>query len=409
MIKRPRAAGRGSGRRAANPDVYVAAVERYRMARVAVLHNTLDFQGGADVVCLSACAALQGEHDVTLYTVSETEPGALADRFGIGLDGASLDVRMPAGAGTAARALSAAAPAIGAQLAFRSVLLRRAFERRSFAVDVAVHTANELALSTPSVQYVHYPQFNTHRLSGSEGGVAGRIWSRLAAPGRDELGAERTALLANSAWTADVVDRIYGVRPSVVHPPVDPIEGARPWAERTDAVVVVGRLAPDKRILEAIRVIDDVRGRGVDLRLRIIGAAPRAYRRYARRVASAAAERPYVSVERDVSRARLEEVLRTHKYGLNLKPEEHFGMSVAEYVAAGMVAFAPDSGGQREVLDGRSDRLFGSIPEAVELIVAAADADDPPVLARDRFGSDRFDRRIRSAVARTLSAAGAGE
>ena len=115
-----------------------------------------------------------------------------------------------------------------------------------------------------------------------------------------------------------------------------------------------------------------------------------------------AAERPYVVVERDVPRARLEELLCTHKYGLNLKPEEHFGMSVAEYVAAGMVAFAPDSGGQREVLGGREDRLFGSIPEAIRLIAAAADADDPPVLPPDRFASDRFRRAIRNAVDRAL-------
>ena len=377
------------------------------MARVAVLHNTLDFQGGADVVCLSACAALQRDHDLTLYTISETDPGTLAKRFDVDLDATALDVRMPAGATLAARALSAASPAIGAQLAFRSVLLRSAFHRSTTQYGLVVSTANELTLPTPSVQYVHYPQFNTHRLS--EGGTVGeRVWSRLAAPDRDALDSELVTPLANSAWTADVVERIYGIRPDVVHPPVDPIDGALPWGERTDGIVVVGRLAPDKRILEAIRVVDGVRERGSDLGLRIVGAAPRAYRRYARRIESAAAERPYVTVERDVSRARLETVLCTHKYGLNLKPEEHFGMSVAEYVAAGMVAFAPDSGGQREILDGRDDRLFGSIPEAIELIATAAGTDDPPALSRDRFGSERFRTGIRRAAARTLSAAGVG-
>ena len=375
------------------------------MARVAVLHNTLDFQGGADVVCLSACAALQRDHDVTLHTISETDPAALAGRFDIDLDATALDVQMPGGATLAARALSAAAPAVGAQLAFRSVLLRSAFRRSHTQYDLVVSTANELAVPTPSVQYVHYPQFNTHRIQDGETIVGDRVWSRLAAPDRDTLGSAVVTPLANSAWTADVVERIYGVRPDVLHPPVDPIPGALPWDERTDGIVVVGRLAPDKRILDAIRVVDGVRERGADLRLRIVGAAPRAYRRYARRIASAAAERPYVTVERDVSRARLEEVLCTHKYGLNLKPEEHFGMSVAEYVAAGMMAFAPDSGGQREILDGRDDRLFGSISEAVDLVAAAVDADDPPALSRDRFGSERFRTGIRRAVAQTLSAA----
>ena len=375
------------------------------MARVAVLHNTLDFQGGADVVCLSACAALQRDHDVTLHTISETDPGELAGRFDIDLDPAALDVRMPTGATLAARALSAATPTIGAQLAFRSVLLRSAFRRDRTQYDLIVSTANELAVPTPSVQYIHYPQFDIHRLKDGETAVGNRVWSRLAAPDRRTLDSEGVAPLANSAWTADVVEQIYGVRPDVLHPPVDPIDGALPWDERTDGIVMVGRLAPDKRILEAIRVVDGVRERGSNLQLRIVGAAPRAYRQYARQIESAAAGRPYVAVERDVSRARLETVLCTHKYGVKLKPEEHFGMSVAEYVATGMVAFAPDSGGQREILDGRADRLFGSISEAIELIASAAETDNPPALSRDRFESERFRIGIRRAVARTLPAA----
>jgi len=371
------------------------------MARVAVLHNTLDFQGGADVVCLSACAALQAEHTVALYTVSETDPGGLAARFGIDLNTTALDVRMPTGADPLARLLSAVAPAVGPQLALRSVLLRRTVGGELGAFDLVVSTANEVSLPTPSVQYVHYPQFRTHRLPDGDGGGLNRVWSRLAAPRPDDLG-DGTALLANSAWTAGVTETVYGVRPSVLHPPVDPIEGRRAWDERRDGIVVVGRLAPDKRIRDAIRIVDGVRARGHDLSLHVVGAAPRAYRRYVRRVESMADERPYVTVERDAPRARLEELLCTHKYGLNCKPEEHFGMSVAEYVASGMVAFAPDSGGQREVLDGRENRLFGSVEEAVDLIAAAAAADDPPALPPDRFGSERFRRGIRDAVARAL-------
>lgn len=79
------------------------------------------------------------------------------------------------------------------------------------------------------------------------------------------------------------------------------------------------------------------------------------------RVVGEANQRPYVEISRNVSRERLEDLLGTHRYGLNLKPDEHFGISVAEYVAAGMIAFAPDGGGQRDIFDGRSDRLFDSM------------------------------------------------
>jgi glycosyltransferase involved in cell wall biosynthesis len=374
------------------------------MTRVAVLHNTLDFQGGADVVCLSVCAALQREYDVSLFTLSETEPGVLAERFDIDLDADALTVRPAFGSERVGRLLSTVAPFVGPQLPFRSVLLRAVFERRADRYDLAVSTANELSVSLPSVQYVHYPQYNRHRLrddEGATGGLLHRIWSGIAAPTRTEL--ERsTSLLANSEWTAGVVDAVYGIEPAVVHPPVDPIEEGIPWDSRERGVVVVGRLAPDKRLLDAIEIVDGVCARGHDLHLHIVGGAPRAYRDYVERVESAAADRSYVFVERDVPRARIEELLGTHRYGLNCKPEEHFGMSVAEYVAAGMIAFAPDSGGQREILAGRDDRLFDSVPAAVDCIAAAVENGDRPALDPDRFSSDRFEDAIREAVRRRV-------
>ncbi|MFB6251656.1 MAG: glycosyltransferase family 4 protein [Halobellus sp.] len=375
------------------------------MTRVAVLHNTLDFQGGADVVCLSVCAALQRDYEVTLFTLSETDPGALAERFDIDLDPSKLAVRPKIGAETVGRLLSSTTPIVGPQLPFRSVLLREVFERYADRYDLAVSTANELSVSLPSVQYVHYPQYNRHRLqdAGADAtdGVLHRVWSRLAAPSRAEVETS-VSLLANSGWTADVVEEAYGVEPAVVHPPIDPIEGGPSWEAREDGVVVVGRIAPDKRLLNAIEIVEGVRDRGHDLHVHIVGGAPRAYRDYVEQVESAAEERSYVFVERDVPRARIEELLLNHRYGLNCKPKEHFGMSVAEYVAAGMVAFAPDSGGQREILAGRDDRLFDSTSAAVDRLAVAMENGDRPELAPDRFSTDRFEDSIRRAVQRRV-------
>jgi glycosyltransferase involved in cell wall biosynthesis len=368
------------------------------MARIAVLHNTLDFQGGADAVCLATCEALQSDHDVTLVTISETSPAELADRFDVAVE--DVRVRMPPGGRAIAGALSGLAPWVGPQLAFRSVLLERFFRPAADAFDLAVSTANEFALPLPSVQYVHYPQFRLYRHPEADAGRLNRLWSRLAGPTPGELG--DASLLANSAWTAAVVEDVYGVRPTVLHPPVDRIPCDRNWAQRDDGIVVAGRLAPDKRVLEAVSLVDRVRERGRDVHLHVVGAAPPAYRHYADRVAAAASERPYVALERDVTRSRLEDLLCSHKYGLNMKEGEHFGRSVAEYVAAGMVAFAPASGGQQEILEGRPDRLFESIDDAVAQVVQAVDADEPPASPPDRFASERFRTALQDHVADTL-------
>jgi len=367
------------------------------MARVAVLHNTLDFRGGADAVCVHVCRALAAPHDVTLFTVSRAAPAAVAARFDVDLRvGAGADavaLAEPPGADAVAGALARAAPHVGPQLPARSVLLRAFFRRHAGEYDLAVSTANELALSLPSVQYVHHPQF---RRPADERGRLDPLWRRLAAPGPADL--DRARLLANSAWTAGVVADRYGRRPAVVHPPVDPIEG-RDWADREAGVLVLGRLAPDKRPLAAVDVLDRLRERGYDLTCHVVGSAPAAYRDRVADVRAAAAERPHVTLETDVSRERVETLLGRYRYGLNMKREEHFGMAVAEYVAAGMVAFAPDAGGQVDVLGGDERLLFADETGAVERIAAAVESDLRPTLPRDRFGRERFADAVRAHVA----------
>ncbi|MFC6976867.1 glycosyltransferase [Halomicroarcula sp. GCM10025709] len=133
---------------------------------------------------------------------------------------------------------------------------------------------------------------------------------------------------------------------------------------------------------DAIRAVDGVRERGYDLHLHLVGSAAEAYRSYVDRVEAAVAAREHVTLERSVPRTRLEALLGSHRYGLNPKRGEHFGMALAEYVAAGMVPFAHDSGGQRDVVDGAEDRLFGTVTEATERLVAAIEADARPRLPR---------------------------
>ncbi|MFW5977646.1 MAG: glycosyltransferase [Halohasta sp.] len=369
------------------------------MTRVAVVHNTLDFQGGADAVCLATCEALLPDHEVELFTLSETDPSELADRFDAELSG--LAVRTPPANAPIAKVLARLAPLAGPQLAFRSVVVGRYFGQHADRFDVAVSTANEMRLAIPSVQYIHYPQFHHRELESTEAGRLNPLWSRLAGPDRGTTGT--ATLLANSAWTADVVEGIYGVRPAVLHPPVDSIDGGLDWEQREQGIVVVGRIAPDKRVLDAMTIVDRLRDRGHALHLHIVGSAPQSYQPYVDRVVSEADRRAYVSLERDVPRDRLETLLRTHRYGLNLKRNEHFGMSVAEYVAAGMIAFAHDSGGQRDILEGRADRLFDSLAGAVDRIETSLETDDRPTLPRDRFSRRRFKSAIASCVNRTLT------
>ena len=356
------------------------------------LPSVQPWQGWESCTIRSICKA------EPLYTISETDPATLGRRFGVEVD---VPVRSPSWNDAAAHTLSGLAPHAGPQLAFRSVLLDRFFRREAPAYDVAVSTANEFDLPVPSVQYIHFPQFNLDAWEDADPGRLNGLWSRLAGLGDRRLPSDST-VLTNSSWTASIVEEIYDRQPTVLHPPVDPIENSRPWDDRENGVVVLGRLAPDKRILDAIEIVERVRQRGHDLHVHIVGSAPDSYREYVARIERVASRRSFVTFERDVSRERVKELLRSHRYGLNVKPREHFGMALAEFVAAGMIAFAPNSGGQRDVLDGRSDRLFDSLAEAPTLIEAAIEGDERPRLQRDRFGRERFQDAIREYVERTI-------
>lgn len=364
------------------------------MAQVAVVHNTLDFQGGADAVCLATCEAVLNDHDVTLFTIGETDPSVLADRFDANVT--DLDVRKPPANTVIARTLARLGPHIGPQLALRSVLVSQYYRFQADAFDLTVSTANEMLLPEPSVQYVHNPQYYLSRLDGANQRRLNKLWSWIGSPTAETL--QDATVLANSAWTADRVAEIYGANPAVLHPPVDSITDGVPWEKREMGIAAVGRIAPDKKVLEAIEIVDRLRDRGTDIHLHIVGSAPPTYRSYVKKVETKANKRGYVTVERNMSRDRLEALLGSHRYGLNLKRDENFGMSVAEYVAAGMIPFAPNSGGQREILDDRSDRLFDSIAGAVDRIETAIETGMRPSLPRDRFGRERFKNRMREHV-----------
>jgi len=366
------------------------------VARIAVLHNTLDLRGGADAVCLHVCEALQADHEVTLFTLSRTDIDDLNDLFGTDV---SVTVERPLAGRRLADCFAAVAPVVGPQLPLRSVLLVTAFRRRAHAFDLAVSTANEMALPLPSIQYVHFPQFAQYHCPAGGFDRWNRLWSRLAGPGR-ELPTDAT-VLANSDWTADVVAATYDRRPTVLAPPVDSIPPACPWDERERGIVTVGRLAPDKRPLAAIEVVDAVREHGHDCHLHLVGSAASAYRQYVEQVEAAARDRSYVTLEREVSRERLEHLLGSHRYGLNTKRREHFGMALAECVAAGMLTFAPDSGGQRDVV-GDERRLFTSLDDAAARIARAIERDERPSSSRERFDSARFHEAVRHHVAERL-------
>ena len=219
-----------------------------------------------------------------------------------------------------------------------------------------------------------------------------RRWDRVAAT-------RPTAYVANSRVVAHRIERCYGRRARVVHPPVDvgrfERTGTRPG--RTDGhYLSVARLLPYKRVDLAVRVCTAT-GRP----LVVVGDGP----------ARASLEKlagPTVRLVGRVDDATLRELYGGAR-GLIQCGEEDFGIAPLEANAAGVPVAALGRGGALEtVVDGRTGALFdeqstGSLAGALDRLESArwdADAlrDHACAFSEARF-ADRFGQELSRAVA----------
>ncbi|WP_254546572.1 glycosyltransferase family 4 protein [Halomarina pelagica] len=378
------------------------------MARIAVAHVDLTAKGGGEAVCMNVLEALSN-HDVTLFTVTRPDFDELNEYYRT--DVADVAVRRPR---RSKRVLDALEDATGVTLYnLRNALLNRFVARHAGRFDATVGTDNELSVPGPLVQYVHTPRFARLVVSKrvGEDSFVDHAYDRLSyrVGGYDAETIRGSRLLTNSSWMADVVQDAYGARPEVVHPPVD-THGfdPRPWEEREEGFVTIGRLAPYKNLEDVIAVVDGVRERGHDVHLHLVG--PAYDEGYRERLASLAADRPHVSIEGELPRERLVELVCTHRYGLHAKRHEHFGMAVAELVAGGALPFVPDNGGQRDIVDRRAHLTYHTVEDAIETIDRVlsspdlrADLRPDPASVERRFGRERFRREVREVLDDALS------
>jgi glycosyltransferase involved in cell wall biosynthesis len=167
---------------------------------------------------------------------------------------------------------------------------------------------------------------------------------------------------------------------------------------------MIGRIAPEKRIERAIEILEGVRQRGHMVQLHLCGQNENDL--YGRQIAHLCHERAdWVFPEGSVTGARKAQILASSRFGIQTRAAEPFGISVAEMVKAGAIVFAPNEGGQAEVL-GHPDLLFSSIEDAVEKILSVLE--DRPLqtslrghLAHqaEQFSAQSFVNQVRALMA----------
>jgi len=265
----------------------------------------------------------------------------------------------------------------------RLAWLMRFCHSRCHEFDVVVSTDDEIDFGRPGVQYTHYPHMERHLgmfrsfedlTTGQKfkALLMGKLRPWLWISGIKLSRIRSNLMVTNSHWTARQINRIYDVEPVVLYPPVRWSGTRRDWVERKPCFVSLGRLSPDKRLMEVIDILERVRQRGFEVELEIIGnedkVAGQAFIRQLReRIVQAGG---WVRLHENVDRTTLEDIVSACRYGIHAMIDEHFGIAVAEMMRAGCIVFVPDSGGQVEIVGNERSLCYRSDADAVEKICA---------------------------------------
>lgn len=168
-----------------------------------------------------------------------------------------------------------------------------------------------------------------------------RGWARIPAE------PVSTLTIANTQWTATQARLLNAATVSdVLYPPLD-LPETIPARRRPFRLLALGRIALNKRLEEAIEVLDRLRAEGLPAELDICGHASGSY---ARRFAARYANHPHVRLILNANAETKARVLSEATLGLHMFRGEHFGIAIAEMIHAGIVPLVYDDGGVCELV-----------------------------------------------------------
>jgi glycosyltransferase involved in cell wall biosynthesis len=374
------------------------------MKRVLLVQPSMQPPGGGNGVAAWVLQALVPGHRVTVLSWRPVEIEPINRFFGTHLRKGDFDtIEVPAHYRMLADHLPVPATLI------KLSLLMRYTRRVSNGFDVLFGVYNETDYGRRGVQYVHYPTYLRPRpevdLRWYHPPPAGlnlyyALADRIAGFSLERMKANVT--LVNSDWTGEHVTRFLGITTRTLYPPVaDPSPG-KPWSERRNAFLAVGRISPEKEYERVMRILARVRERVPDLTLTIVGTWDRHSQRYFRSLTALAASLgSWISFRDNVSRDEIRGLMASHRYGIHGMLEEHFGMAPAELARAGAIVWVPRGGGQMEIVGREPALMYGTEDEAVETIagVMADPVEQQRLLQHlavvsDQFSTTRFMQQV---------------
>jgi len=274
---------------------------------------------------------------------------------------------------------------------------------------IYVHFPNHYYWARPDTRRKAYSYGNTLRKTYSYGN--GVIWNALSQLIRSRADLPRF-VVANSVYTLNAIKSVIASSEmrrrtffEVIYPPVESkkiVESVSPFAKRYDVVVTVSRISPEKNLVLIPQIAEQL----PFVTFVIIGRVQdySYYRVLRRLIEESHAEN--VRLYTDLDDASKFDILTTSKVYLHTTPGEHFGISIVEGMASGLIPIVHDSGGQREIVP--QENRYKTAEEAAEKIRIAVsgwtrEISDEYVKSALKFDLQEFQGKM-AAVIRSLAA-----
>lgn len=156
----------------------------------------------------------------------------------------------------------------------------------------------------------------------------------------------------NSQYVNDLMEKFYGSFNGMIFYPPTTFEAKEVDIERNSLrVTYIGRIHPDKRISEIISIVERARSlSGKDLQLVIAGPLSDTSN-YCTQIRQKAEKNNWIMLMDGIWGKDKVKMLCSSSYAVHARRNEEFGISVTEYLKAGLIPIVPNEGGSMEVVD----------------------------------------------------------
>ena len=317
-------------------------------------------RGGGDYLPLTLIAALQKISNLTVAVDVADNIERSSKIFGIDIDLSNLKVVQVTPPDYTPKKHNV----------FLSLYRFKRLKQLAKEADVCISTASIMDFGKPSHQFINMLAFGDPVFAAFAQNRGGPVRERGAAKAkrllsdsvlrpllgmrskRDIICDRREHIYPNSRFVEKLMTAFYGPFNSTLFYPPTLFEAESAAVARDPLkVVYIGRIIPEKRIVEIIDIVERARAAtGIDIRFQVAGRLDQSPS-YGRKLDRLAKERNWLEFVGALYGDEKVRFLTSGSYAIHAERDEAFGISVTEYLQSGLIPIVPDEGGTPEIVD----------------------------------------------------------